>query len=164
MDDLFAALEGMPGLAALAIVVVVVFLLLKLIIYILLHYTYSRILSLITGIAFIVIYTVGFFSGSMGGSLLLFPLLWIQYLAFIGPSIFDEYWDGTVTITFYFDRDEMEIKENYIKEFAIHTALVLFFGLPFFLWGAEVPFIPIIPSAILLIVTIIGFVRHLFDE
>jgi hypothetical protein len=163
MEDLIAILDGADGLTAFVIFIVVVFLLLKLLIYVFLHYLYSRILSVACGIAFIVIYCLGFFSGELGGGLILLPILWLQYMSFIGPSAFDEYWDGTATITIDFDKETMEIKDNFVKMFAVHTAVAIALGLPFFLWGAEVPFIPLIPCIILLIVTVIGFIRQLFN-
>ena len=92
------------------------------------------------------------------------PLLWFQYILFIGPSAFDEYWDGTATITIDFDRETVSVKDNFVSMFAVHTAVVIFVGIPFFMWGAEVPFIPLIPCVVVLLMTIIGFIRQLINH
>ena len=165
MDDLFAVLGSVDGLTAFIIFAVVLILLLKFAIYVLMHYLYSRILSVACGIAFIVIYVRALFGTDLGYAGLLLPFLfWLQYMSFIGPSIFDEYWDGTATITIDFDRETMEIKDNYVKNFAIHTAFAIMIGVPFWLWGAELSFIPLIPVVVFLIITIIGFVKQLFSD
>ena len=59
----------------------------------------------------------------------------------------------------------MEVKDNYMSNFALHTAFSLMIGLPFiYFWGYEEPFVRIIPFALFLVITIIGFIKNIIDS
>lgn len=159
-----------PALLAIA-GIVAAFFLIKFIFFLFMSYPVSRIISLAMGVVGIIVgwqlMMAGFAEEQLDNALILGLILCgvftLQWMFFMGPAVFDEEWDGTWTISegLFGSLDATPNMNGGIIGHFIGAliAAVIFFGII----GLGFPAIFIIPPILLMIITIIGFLKTLYD-
>ena len=159
-------MEYLGAAIGIIVAIVLIVLIIKFIMFLFLNYIISRILSLGTGIASLIVafsissaYESGAdASGSVIAAIILTALSW---LFFIGPVVFDVEWDGTFSVTETYSG--YEVSPNMRGGF-IGNALgaLLVSGAVYLIFGSESPIVFFLLPLLIILITVINFVRAYF--
>ncbi len=146
------------------------FLVIKFVMFLFMSYPISRILSLALGVVCIIVgwplMMAGFAEEIADNALILILILYgsftLQWMFFMGPAVFDEEWDGTWTISegFFGSLDATPNMNGGIIGHFIGAliAAVVCFGII----GTGFPVMLVALPILLMIITIIGFLKNLY--